>query len=82
MSLQVSKGAKKTAAVLIMCGADMFKEDRGWASQHAIDNGLASLVMDGPATGENPFPWEPESYQLGWQLSTTLHLDLKLMKIR
>lgn len=54
-------GADKTAAVLIMCGADMFKEDRGWASQHAIDNGLASLVMDGPATGENPFPWEPES---------------------
>ena len=44
-----------------MCGADMFKEDRGWASQHAIENGLASLVMDGPGTGENPFPWEPDS---------------------
>ena len=53
--------AKNIPAVLIMCGADMFKEDRGWASQHAIENGLASLVMDGPGTGENPFPWEPES---------------------
>ena len=52
---------KKIPAVLIMCGADMFKEDRGWASQHAIENGLASLVMDGPGTGENPFPWEPDS---------------------
>ena len=48
-------------AVLIMCGADVFKEDRGWASDFAAANGLASLVMDGPATGENPFPWEPAS---------------------
>ena len=48
-------------AVLIMCGADMFKEDRGWAGEYALDNGLASLVMDAPGTGENPFPWEPGS---------------------
>lgn len=48
-------------AVLIMCGADVFKEDRGWAAELALDNGLASVVMDGPATGENPFPWSPES---------------------
>jgi dienelactone hydrolase len=48
-------------AVLIMCGGDMFKEDRGWAGEMAMENGLASLVMDGPATGENPFPHEPES---------------------
>ncbi len=48
-------------AVLIMCGGDMFKEDRGWAGEMAMDNGLASLVMDGPGTGENPFPYEPES---------------------
>ncbi len=48
-------------AVLVMCGADVFKEDRGWAAEHALNNGLASLVMDGPGTGENPFPWEPES---------------------
>ena len=48
-------------AVLIMCGADVFKEDRGWAGELALDHGLAGLVMDGPATGENPFPWSPES---------------------
>ncbi len=48
-------------AVLIMCGADVFKEDRGWAGQMALDEGMASLVMDAPGTGENPFPWAPES---------------------
>ena len=49
------------AGVLIMCGADVFKEDRGWAAEMALDNGLAALVMDGPGTGENPFPWDPAS---------------------
>ena len=39
----------------------MFKEDRGWAGEMAMENGLASLVMDGPGTGENSFPYEPES---------------------
>lgn len=48
-------------AVLIMCGADVFKEDRGWAADLALENGMASLVMDAPGTGENPFPWGPES---------------------
>ena len=48
-------------AVLIMCGADMFKEDRGWAAEFALENGLASLVMDAPGTGENPFAWDPAS---------------------
>ena len=48
-------------AVLIMCGGDMFKEDRGWAGEMALEQGLASLVMDGPGTGENPFPYEPSS---------------------
>ena len=47
--------------MLIMCGADVFKEDRGWAGEMAMDEGLASLVMDGPGTGENPFPWDPAS---------------------
>jgi pimeloyl-ACP methyl ester carboxylesterase len=49
------------AAVLIMCGADVFKEDRGWAAEYALASGLASLVMDAPGTNENPFPYEPES---------------------
>ena len=48
-------------AVLIMCGADVFKEDRGWAADLALRNGLACLVMDAPGTGENPFPHVPES---------------------
>lgn len=48
-------------AVLVMCGADVFKEDRGWAGDLAHANGMASLVMDGPGTGENPFPWDPAS---------------------
>jgi len=48
-------------AVLVMCGADMFKEDRGWAADMSLDNGMAALVMDAPGTGENPFPWAPES---------------------
>ena len=48
-------------AVLIMCGSDVFKEDRGWAGELALQAGLASLVMDAPGTGENPFPWEPAS---------------------
>jgi pimeloyl-ACP methyl ester carboxylesterase len=44
-----------------MCGADVFKEDRGWAQDFCMENGMASLVMDGPGTGETPFPWAPES---------------------
>jgi acetyl esterase/lipase len=53
--------SKPVGAVLIMCGADVFKEDRGWASDMCIAEGLAALVMDAPGTGENPFPWAPES---------------------
>jgi dienelactone hydrolase len=57
------------AGVLIMCGADVFKEDRGWAAEMALENGLASLVMDGPGTGENPFPWDPASVT-AWKAAT------------
>lgn len=56
-----SKPDGQVPGVLVMCGADVFKEDRGWAAELALDNGLASVVMDGPATGENPFPWSPDS---------------------
>ncbi|HEU4321064.1 MAG TPA: alpha/beta fold hydrolase [Acidimicrobiia bacterium] len=60
--LRIPKGSDgPLPAVLIMCGADVFKEDRGWAAELALENGLASVVMDGPATGENPFPWSPSS---------------------
>jgi pimeloyl-ACP methyl ester carboxylesterase len=53
-------------AVLVMCGADVFKEDRGWAADLALANGMAALVMDAPGTGENPFPWAPESVR-AWE---------------
>ena len=56
-----ASAANPAPAVLVMCGGDMFKEDRGWAGEMALENGLATLVMDGPGTGENPFPYEPES---------------------
>lgn len=48
-------------AILVMCGSDVFKEDRGWAGERAMEQGMASLVMDAPGTGENPVPWAPES---------------------
>ena len=60
------KSTTKVPAVLVMCGADVFKEDRGWASDMALDEGMAALVMDAPGTGENPFPWEPESVK-AWE---------------
>jgi esterase FrsA len=56
-----ASGDQPVAAVLVMCGADVFKEDRGWAGEMALAEGMASLVMDGPGTGENPFPWDPAS---------------------
>jgi pimeloyl-ACP methyl ester carboxylesterase len=55
------KTTSPVPAVLIMCGSDVFKEDRGWAAEMALDAGLASLVVDAPGTGENPFPWHPKS---------------------
>ena len=51
----------KHPAVLIMCGADVFKEDRAWACDLAIENDMTGRVMDAPGTAENPFHWEPES---------------------
>jgi pimeloyl-ACP methyl ester carboxylesterase len=55
------KTTSPVPGVLIMCGSDVFKEDRGWAAEMALDAGLASLVVDAPGTGENPFPWHPKS---------------------
>ena len=60
------KKSTPVPAVLIMCGADVFKEDRGWAAELALQNGLAALVMDAPGTGENQFPWAPESV-VAWE---------------
>ena len=60
------KAMRPYLAVLIMCGADVFKEDRGWAADLALENGMAALVMDAPGTGENEFPWAPESV-VAWE---------------
>ncbi len=70
-----ASAARPVAAVLIMCGADVFKEDRGWAADYALDHGMASLVMDGPGTGENPFPWSPDSVS-AW-VAAVDHLQLR-----
>ena len=59
--LRVPNSQKKHAAVLIMCGADMFKEDRGWAGEFCIENDMVALIMDAPGTGDNLMPWEPNS---------------------
>ena len=68
------KSETKVPAVLIMCGADVFKEDRGWAADMALNEGMASLVMDAPGTGENPFPWEPESVK-AWEAAIDTLMD-------
>tara|TARA_A100001015_G_scaffold318094_1_gene436912 strand:- start:2406 stop:3551 length:1146 start_codon:yes stop_codon:yes gene_type:complete len=59
--MRTPKLKEKVPAVLIMCGSDVFKEDRIWACDMAIENDMAALVMDAPGTAENPLPWEPES---------------------
>ncbi|UCG40615.1 MAG: alpha/beta hydrolase [Acidimicrobiia bacterium] len=61
-------------AVLIMCGADVFKEDRGWAQEMCVERGMAALVMDAPGTGENPFPWSPESVT-AWEAAIDWLMD-------
>jgi esterase FrsA len=59
--LRVPVSRQPTAAVLVMCGSDIFKEDRGWAHERCVAEGMAVLVMDAPGTGENPVPWAPDS---------------------
>lgn len=54
------------AAVLVMCGADMFKEDREHYALGALAEGLGALVVDGPGTGQTTFPHAPDSIA-AWQ---------------
>ena len=58
-------------AVLVMCGADMFKEDREHYALGALRAGLAALVVDGPGTGQTTFPHAPESV-VAWQAALDL----------
>ena len=67
--LRVPAGAsasKRVPAVLVMCGADMYKEDREKYADGAMAEGLASLVVDAPGTGQTTFDHAPESI-VAWQ---------------
>ena len=57
---------QRAPAVLIMCGADMYKEDREKYADGAMAEGIASLVVDAPGTGQTTFPHAPESI-VAWQ---------------
>jgi pimeloyl-ACP methyl ester carboxylesterase len=72
--LYLPPGASQTepvAGVLVMCGADMFKEDREHYARGAVGAGLAALVVDGPGTGQTTFPHAPESI-VAWQSALAL----------
>ncbi len=58
-------------AVLVMCGADMYKEDREKYADGAMVEGIASLVVDAPGTGQTTFPHAPESI-VAWQAAIDL----------
>jgi len=58
--------ARRVPAVLVMCGADMYKEDREKYADGATAEGMASLVVDAPGTGQTTFPHAPESI-VAWQ---------------
>lgn len=67
--LRVPKGAsaqKRVPAILVMCGGDMYKEDREKYVEGALREGLAALVVDAPGTGQTTFPHAPESI-VAWQ---------------
>ncbi|HEX2825564.1 MAG TPA: alpha/beta hydrolase [Burkholderiales bacterium] len=67
--LRLPKGASaalRVPAVLVMCGGDMYKEDREKYADGALKEGLAALVVDAPGTGQTTFPHMPESI-VAWQ---------------
>jgi pimeloyl-ACP methyl ester carboxylesterase len=67
--LRLPSGASEAdpvPAVLVMCGGDMYKEDREHYAEGALAAGLAALVVDGPGTGQTTFPHAPESV-VAWQ---------------
>lgn len=67
--LRLPKGASaqnKVPAVLVMCGGDMYKEDREKYADGANAEGLAALVVDAPGTGQTSFAHSPEAI-VAWQ---------------
>jgi pimeloyl-ACP methyl ester carboxylesterase len=61
-----ASGSNPVPAVLVMCGGDMYKEDREQYAEGALAAGLAAFVVDGPGTGQTTFPHAPESV-VAWQ---------------
>ena len=62
--LRLPNGASaknKVPAVLVMCGADMYKEDREKYADGANTAGIAALVVDAPGTGQTTFAHSPEA---------------------
>ena len=67
--LRLPKGASaknKVPAVLVMCGGDMYKEDREKYADGATHEGMAALVVDAPGTGQTTFAHAPEAI-VAWQ---------------
>jgi dienelactone hydrolase len=67
--LRVPKNASasnKVPAILVMCGGDMYKEDREKYADGAMKEGMAALVVDAPGTGQTSFAHAPESV-VAWQ---------------
>jgi hypothetical protein len=67
--LRVPEGASasnKVPAILVMCGGDMYKEDREKYADGAMKEGMAALVVDAPGTGQTSFAHAPESV-VAWQ---------------
>jgi len=67
--LRVPEGASasnKMPAILVMCGGDMYKEDREKYADGAMKEGMAALVVDAPGTGQTSFAHAPESV-VAWQ---------------
>lgn len=61
-----ASASNKVPAVLVMCGADMYKEDRERYANYALAEGMASVVVDAPGTGQTSFPHAPEAI-VAWQ---------------
>ena len=61
-----ASAARPVPAVLVMCGGDMYKEDREKYAQGAMAEGMASLVVDAPGTGQTTFDHAPEAV-VAWQ---------------
>ena len=67
--LRLPKGASasnKVPAILVMCGGDMYKEDREKYAEGAMIEGMAALVVDAPGTGQTTFEHAPEAV-VAWQ---------------